>query len=59
MSRQSALAWWRSLPVEKQRQVASWHGAAGWTFEMISASSSQVERIWKAEGEPMVLNQTK
>lgn len=59
MSRQSALAWWRSLPVEKQRQVASWHGPVGWTFEMISASSSQVERIWKAEGEPMGIKSTK
>ena len=52
MNRQAALAWWRSLSEERQRKVAAWHGPAGWSFEMITASSSTIERIWKAEGEP-------
>lgn len=51
--RQKALEWWRSL--SKQEQFETWEEYASdkFTFEMFSASSSSIERLFvKLEFKP-------
>jgi hypothetical protein len=48
-TRAVALSWWRSLLDEQRKKYAKWHGPKDWTFEMINASSSQIEKIYKSE----------
>lgn len=45
--RAQALAWWRKMPRSEQERLAIKHRPNdNWTFEMVSASSSIIERIY-------------
>jgi hypothetical protein len=41
--REQALKWWRAMTDEEQRRIVEKHQMRGWTFEMVTSSSSAIE----------------
>lgn len=46
--RQFALKWWRELSFSEKQEFAKKH-FPNWSFIMVSASSSKIQKIWENE----------
>lgn len=47
-NRQAALRWWRNLFHLEKEEFAKKH-FPNWSFTMVSASSSKIQKIWELE----------